>query len=376
MASLRRFPRSPYWYACFTQRDGSRVQCSTKEKNRKKAQAIADEFEATARGAMQARQMQKVIARLYQKSRGETLPQSTPEAFFTGWLARRKGELAPASFAAYSGRANHFLKWLGDAATRPLAELEKQHFVRYRDSLAERLAPTTANLGIKLLRVMLEDARRDGFIAENPSKDCGLLRKAKAAVRRPFTVPELKSILAAATPEWRSMIVFGLYTGQRLGDIARLTWSQIDMVHGEIHFVTAKTGRMVRIPVVEPLAAHLATLEGADTPSAPVHRNAASAANVSTLSRQFGEILAACGLAAGRTHGKQKDGRGARRTTSELTFHSLRHTATSMMKNAGISPAIVQDIIGHESAEISQLYTHVENDAKMRALNALPDVFA
>ena len=27
-----------------------------------------------------------------------------------------------------------------------------------------------------------------------------------------------------ADPEWQSMILFGLYTGQRLGDVARLTW--------------------------------------------------------------------------------------------------------------------------------------------------------
>jgi integrase len=27
--------------------------------------------------------------------------------------------------------------------------------------------------------------------------------------------------------EWRSMILFGLYSGQRLGDIAKLTWANI-----------------------------------------------------------------------------------------------------------------------------------------------------
>lgn len=44
------------------------------------------------------------------------------------------------------------------------------------------------------------------------------------------------------------------------------------------------------------------------------------------------------------------------------------------MKNAGISPAIVQDIIGHESAEISAHYTHVEHAAKKQALDTLPDL--
>jgi hypothetical protein len=46
-----------------------------------------------------------------------------------------------------------------------------------------------------------------------------------------------------------------------------------------------------------------------------------------------------------------------------------------MMKNAGISPAIVQDIIGHDSAELCPLH-HVESSAKKKALDSLPDLLA
>ena len=99
--------------------------------------------------------------------------------------------------------------------------------------------------------------------------------------------------------------------------------------------------------------------------------------NGSTLSRQFGELMAQVGLAVKKTHeprDEERKGRTARRAASELSFHSLRHTATSLMKNAGVSPAVVQDIIGHESAEISAHYTHIESDAKRKALDAIPDL--
>jgi integrase len=46
-----------------------------------------------------------------------------------------------------------------------------------------------------------------------------------------------------ADPEWQSLVRFGFYTGQRLGDLATLRRSNIDLVRGEIRFVTAKTGR-------------------------------------------------------------------------------------------------------------------------------------
>jgi integrase len=67
-------------------------------------------------------------------------------------------------------------------------------------------------------------------------------------------------------------------------------------------------------------------------------------------------------------------GRSGRRQLSQISFHSLRHTATSWMKNAGISAAIVQDIIGHESAAVSASYTHIDIAAKRTALSAMPDV--
>ncbi len=232
---------------------------------------------------------------------------------------------------------------------------------------------------MKILRVVFEDARRDKFISENPAKDCGMLKKEGGSARRPFTVQEIKSVLAVADDEWRSMIFFGLYTGQRLGDLARLTWASVDLQAQEIHLRTAKTSRPVRIPICKPLLDHIEGLPIGDDPKAPLHPRASALATVngSTLSRQFGELLAAAGLSTKKTHEPTEDerkGRASRRAASQLSFHSLRHTATSMMKNAGVSPAVVQDIIGHESAEISAHYTHIESDAKRKALDAMPDI--
>ena len=358
--------------------DGKRVQRSTKEIKRKDAQAKADVWERLSRERAKARQSHKVIADIYRIAHDQDLPDSNARAFITGWLARRKGEVAPASYAAYSGRAFHFLEWLGDLANSPLGEIETKHFAAYRDAVAAKRTASTANHGIKILRGIFEDARRDGYIAENTAKDCGLLKKVAGTSRRPFTLDELRRVLEAATDEWRSMILFGLYTGQRLGDLARLSWQSLDTAAEEIHLTTGKTGRVVRIPIAAPLLAHIERLPAGDNPKAPIHPQAASLAgvNVSTLSRQFGELLASIGLVEASTHSAKNggEGRASRRSKSELSFHSLRHTATSLMKNAGISPAIVQDIIGHDSAEMSAHYTHVDHASKKLALASLPDM--
>jgi integrase len=80
------------------------------------------------------------------------------------------------------------------------------------------------NHQVKFLRMVFRNARRDAIVGDDPAEFVDTVRKGNTAARRPFTVPELKATLSVANPEWRSMILFGLYTGQRLGDVATLTW--------------------------------------------------------------------------------------------------------------------------------------------------------
>ena len=71
---------------------------------------------------------------------------------------------------------------------------------------------------------------------------------------------------------------------------------------------------------------------------------------------------------------KHAPGRDGPRELSQISFHSLRHTATSLMKNAGINASVVMDIIGHESEAISAHYTHIDEDTKRKAIALLPAI--
>jgi integrase len=360
--------------------DGRRVQRSTKEKLRKAAQSKADEWERLSKERTKARQAHRVIADIYRAAHQEELPDASVADFVERWLERRKGEIAPGSLVSYSATCGLFLRWLGEKAKRPLADLDTRQFIAFRDEQASRVSAATCNKFIKQLRVVFEDARRDKFIAENPAKDCPRLKVASAEGRRPFAIEELKEVLKVANDEWRSLILFGFYTGQRLGDLSVLSWANVDLQAGEIHLRTAKTGRMVRIPICAPLMEHIEKLPAGDQPNAHLHPKAAKASlkgNSPMVSRQFGDLLISAGVSDKRGHGRSSGkGRAAARAISELSFHSLRHTATSLLKNAGISPAVVQDIIGHDSAEMNTHYTHIESKVKRSALNSLPDLAA
>jgi integrase len=41
---------------------------------------------------------------------------------------------------------------------------------------------------------------------------------------------------------------------------------------------------------------------------------------------------------------------------SEISFHSLRHSAVTLLKAAGVSDFIAREIVGHDSAAVSRQY--------------------
>jgi integrase len=108
--------------------------------------------------------------------------------------------------------------------------------------------------------MLFRTARRDGYILDNPAEFVDSVREDRKNLRRPFTVPEIRRILEVVNGEWKSLILFGLYTGQRLGDIARLTCDNIDLARGEIRLKTGKTGKRLILPIAAPLRKHLESL--------------------------------------------------------------------------------------------------------------------
>ena len=164
--------------------------------------------------------------------------------------------------------------------------------------------------------------------------------------------------------------------------MARLTWQNVDLANQEIRFVTRKTHRSQVLPIAAPLLTCLSALPSTDDPKAPVFPNAAAllsaskSDNVGALSSEFHELPVEAGLAAARVHKRKGEGRSARRVTSELGFHALRHTFTSLAKIAGVGGAIVQDMAGHETAAVSAHCTTIDDATKRTALDALPDLTA
>ncbi|MFN0128008.1 MAG: tyrosine-type recombinase/integrase [Verrucomicrobiales bacterium] len=387
MASLWKRPNSKFWTACFTAADGRQLKRSTGTTERRRAEKLAEQYERAARVKRTATQMRRVITDLHREITGEDAPTSTVEAFVKGWLERKKPEVGDSTYRYYEGQAKRFLEWLGDRATADLAEITRTDITAYRNALAGRLTGKTVNHSIQAVRSLFKEARRDGFVVDDPTEFVEAVRQKDETRRRPFTMKELQAVIAVANDEWRSIILFGLYTGQRLSDIAALTWAGIDLERDEIRLVTRKTGRRQILPIAAPLRQHIEGLPSSDDPNAPVHPEAfghlSRTGRTARLSNQFADLLVQSGLRAAATNETEdeaktedvpaeKRGQRVRRAQNELSFHCIRHTATSLMKEAGIPASVVQDFIGHDDAAMSRLYTHTGEESLRKAAGALP----
>ncbi|MDR1011571.1 MAG: tyrosine-type recombinase/integrase [Opitutaceae bacterium] len=381
MASLRKKLRSPYWFACFYLPSGGRTQRSTKLTERKKAMKLALQWEEAAAKRITEAQARRVLSDIYESIHGAQLASPAVKDFAQQWLARKEKEVSQVSYASYKGAVDKFVKSIGDKAGDPLHYITPAQVAAWRDKAAAKTTARTANNKLKVIRVMFQSAWRDGLLTDNPAAKVTALR-AESGTRRAFTLPELKRILANASMEWRGMILAGIYTGQRLKDIASLTWANVDIAEEQLTLTTSKTGRHQVIPIARPLLSYIEELPACDNPAAPLfpsaHPLAIRAGGTAALSQQFHAILASVGLAKARPakHSGAGKGRDTARETGSVSFHSLRHTATSLLKRAGVSEAVARDLIGHESAEISRHYTHIDTATKRKAIAMLPDIFA
>jgi integrase len=364
-----------------------RVFRSTKTSDRKQALEICRTWHKAAlkarNGLLNEDSARAIIAQgvsdVLLAASTESLPSASVKSWCEKWLLAKAIETGESTCDRYKPIVEHFTGFLGEAkSNRDLATLQASDIARFRDHEAKERSRATANLSLKVLRVCLGEAVRQGLLTVNPAVRVKPLKSSGESKRRAFTLAEIKRILKACgdNVEWRGLILFGLYLGQRLGDLAKLTWRAINLETGEIALSTRKTGRRIVLPLVQPLADYLSTLSASDDANAYIFPNAAAHKRTASLSNQFREILVEAGLVEPLPRGHRSTGKGrtGRREMSEISFHSLRHSAVTMLKAAGVSDFIAREIVGHDSAAVSRQYTHLTTDDKRAAMQRLPDV--
>jgi integrase len=171
---------------------------------------------------------------------------------------------------------------------------------------------------------------------------------------------EAQRLVAGAAAEWRPMIVTALKTGLRLGELMALRWEDVDLVAGRLivrqnlsrgRLTTPKNGRERQVPLSDDLVKCLKAHRHLRGELLFCHRDGSSLNRGETKWPLWG----ACTKAGLR----------------KIGWHSLRHTFASHLVMRGAPMKAVQELLGHQSFEMTMRYAHLSPDVRKDAVRLL-----
>lgn len=398
-ARVHRHPdpqKGRYWTAYFSAWDANQqrwktVSKSTRSTDRTKALEIAREFERVALAAggptgtvrLSREQIQDTIDSILRIAGHRPIVHSrTWQQHSETWLQAQQKRIPKTltlrTWQTYSGHLKNFANWLGaDLATMPLLGLTGDHLQRwYHDGLTAGLSAGTMNNTATTLSSVFQHAIDEGIATRNP---VNLINRDDSGrnTRDAFTLEQMDRILThlrkTKQKDWLTVALLGFCTSQRLEDCAHAVRTAFEQAQfGKLGqwwvwtLTQRKTGKVIRIPLVEPLASHIADLMRSpphDLLLAPSLARDTAGGWQDSLSAQFAEILRECGIA-----GRHVPGKGKGRAFNSLTFHSTRHTCNSLLAEAGVPADIRLLITGHGDKRTNLGYTHLTDTTKAKAL--------
>ena len=262
--------------------------------------------------------------------------------------------------------------------TRPLGSISPLDIRRLVEDMGTRLAPATVRTNYGVLRAIFNAAVEAELIVRSPCR--GIRLKPDQHRERPTLGPEdLKKIADRMAERYRPMVFLAGVLGLRWSEVAALRVGRIDFLRSTIIVAEAmpevdgrpvpgkpktKAGhRTLAVPpfLIEMISEHLVR-RGLKAENAHELVFAAPSGGPLRASNFRNRVWAPAVEAAGY---------------SALTFHDLRHAATSLMVEAGEHPRVIQHRLGHSTARLSmELYAHVSDDADRQVANHLEHRFS
>jgi len=321
-------------------------------------------------GSLSEAQARKIVADIMERvGTDEVLRNHSIKGWLQEWLAGKEARKSASTGVRYGQIVNEFTVHLGERAKRSLTSLNTrdiQSFLTKRQKAG--CSPTTVQLDGKILRTALNQARREGLISVNPAEAVELPQR-ESVERGTFTATEIKMLIDATEGEWKTLILVGYFTGARLSDCCRMEWSRVDFTEGTLSHFQKKTRKWLTIPLHPDLQTHLEQL-ATDKPDKFIMPGMAEKGPGGRhgLSEGFKRIVRKAGIDLQTVQG------GGIRKISKRTFHALRHSFTSALANAEVSPELRMKLTGHASEAIHRGYTHHELSLLRSAVAKLPSL--
>ena len=255
-------------------------------------------------------------------------------------LDRYRREVTPAKKGASIERFR-LDRWAAhDYAQRSLASIRGKDIADYiEERRQDGAAPATIHKEINLLSHLFNTART-AWGMESLTNPVDLVKgqrpKLPGGRTRRLVGDDLPRLLAAAQAyggEIGPLITWAIETAMRRGEIAAMRWDHLDRKARVLLIPETKTGTPRRVPLSTAALGVLDQLprriDGRVWGMRP-----------DSISQAFERVCGAAGIEG-------------------LTFHDLRHEATSRLFEKGLNPMQVAAITGHKTLQMLKRYTHL-----------------
>lgn len=321
--------------------------------------------------AKEAELREAIKAGLYNSNRKITL-----DAFFEEWKARKRGTVKPATLRMYDCYyRGHISPVLGK---KKVQGLERREIIAMQKTIRESASASCANLCMKTLRTVLNEAVIDDIIVKNPAAGVKDVKDAKPAavetIHRALSEAEQISFMQEMKEDpYYEFVAFLLSTGARTGEAAALTWEDIDYTENVVHirrtWTYTETGERVT---------------GAPKSAAGVRDIPLTENTKEVLKRQRGKVGSNIIPMGGNlifttNYGKAIESQQVNRAIKaaldrmtekgqeigRFTAHALRDTFATRYIEQGGTPQTLKTILGHTSLAMTMdLYAHVLPNTK------------
>lgn len=285
------------------------------------------------------------------------------------------GKLIDAYMAAYAGRDTTRQQrldwWKARFGPTPLLSLSDDDlFAALEDLAAHRgryfagkdadgnpvmkakrkpLSPATLNRYQAALSAVLTWAQRRRMTPKDWQNPCRHLelRPEKNEIVRFLSDDERAGLLAACKasswPRLYVLVLMGLTTGARRGELEALRWRDVDLERAEASVLRSKNGDKKVLPLVPAVVEELTKLRS--KPDALVFPSKRRPDVAFNFDPAWDRALKAAGV-------------------RNFRFHDLRHSCASYLAQAGAPLLQIAEVLGHRQLSVTKRYSHLTTKHK------------
>lgn len=236
-----------------------------------------------------------------------------------------------------------------------LSRITPKDIESYKLARLRQVKSSTVNRELTLIKFMFSLAVKWKYVNSNPVKEVRFLKEQEFIIRV-LNNTEARNIIKFASPRLKPVIIIGLNTGMRKGEILNLRWNDIDFDKKFIFIKESKSGRTRIVPMSSLVIDTLRKIK-----KEQIHENEYVFYDPQTKD---------CKMKIRSPFKSARNKAGMK----NLRFHDLRHSAATWMVEAGIDLVTVKEILGHSNIETTLRYAHPTPENKLKAIRVLEEV--